>query len=85
MLGEAPAGSRLDRMLLLLEPSPRQKQALDTELANQQNPKSAEYHHWLTPSQFADTYANSANDVAAVVSWLQSEGFVVAPLPAGRA
>jgi Pro-kumamolisin, activation domain/Bacterial Ig-like domain (group 3) len=83
-LGQAPLGTRLDRMLLLLEPSAAQRQALDAELANQLDAKSAEYHHWLTPSQFAVTYANSMADVSAVVSWLQSEGFEVAPLPASR-
>ena len=71
-------------MLLLLEPAAGQRQALDTELSSQQNPKSFEYHRWLTPSQFADRYANSASDVAAVVTWLESEGFEVAPLPGGR-
>ena len=84
VLGPAPSQARLDRVLLLLEPSAAQKHALDAELANQQSPNSAEYHHWLTSSQFADTYANTASDVAAIVSWLQSEGFAVAPLPAGR-
>ena len=84
VLGPAPSQSQLDRVLLLLEPSAAQKQALDAELANQQNPKSADYHHWLTPSQFADTYANTASDLAAIVSWLESEGFEVAALPAGR-
>jgi subtilase family serine protease len=71
-------------MLLLLEPASAQRQALDAELANQQNRKSPEFHHWLTPSQFAEAYANSASDVAAVATWLASEGFEVAPLPAGR-
>jgi hypothetical protein len=84
VLEEAPAGTRLDRMLLLLEPSVEQKESLNAELGNQQDPKSTEYHRWLTPSQFADAYANSIGDVTEVVSWLQSEGFVVAPLPAGR-
>ncbi len=83
-LGPAPGGARLERVLLLLEPSPEQRQALDAELANQQDPRSPEYHHWLTPSQFADRYANSVSDVAAIVSWLESEGLAVAPLPAGR-
>ncbi|HEY3628923.1 MAG TPA: protease pro-enzyme activation domain-containing protein, partial [Terracidiphilus sp.] len=83
-LGSSSADTRLDRMLLLLEPSSAQKQALDAELANQQNPASPHFHQWLTPSQFAETYTNSATDVAAVVLWLESEGFVVAPLPAGR-
>jgi hypothetical protein len=83
-LGAAPAGKRVERVLLLLEPSAAQRQALDAELRNQQDPKSGEYHRWLTPSQFADGYANSAADVAAIVAWLKAEGFDVAALPAGR-
>ena len=83
-LGAAPSGARLERMLLLLDPSSNRQQALISEIENQQNPASFEYHHWLTPAAFADTYANSATDVAAVVAWLQSQGFQVAPLPASR-
>jgi hypothetical protein len=83
-LGVAPAGARLERVMLLLEPSPAQRQALDAELQNQQTPGSPEYHHWLTPSAFADRYANSASDVAAVVAWLQAQGLQVAPLPMSR-
>jgi subtilase family serine protease len=70
-------------MLLLLEPSAAQQQALTAELANQQNTASPEYHHWLTPAAFAAAYANSSSDVAAVVAWLQSQGFQVAQLPSG--
>jgi hypothetical protein len=70
--------------MLLLEPSPAQRQALDAELQNQQTSASPEYHHWLTPSAFADRYANSASDVAAVVAWLQAQGLQVAPLPVSR-
>ena len=84
VLGAASPGTKLDRMLLLLEPSQAQQQALTLELENLQNPKSAEYHHWLTPAAFAAAYSNSASDVAAVAGWLQSQGFQVAALPAGR-
>src|SRR4051812_3635195 len=70
LAGSAPASARLERVLLLLEPAPQQRQALDIELARQQDPKSPEFHHWLTASQFADAYGNSAADVAGVVSWL---------------
>jgi len=83
-LGAAPAGERLERMLLLLAPSAAQQQALATELGNLENPASPSYHQWLTPASFAASYANSASDVSAVAEWLQSEGFTVAPLPAGR-
>jgi hypothetical protein len=71
-------------MVLLLEPSSAQQQALAQRLQDQQNPASAEYHRWLTPAAFADAYSNSAADVAAISAWLESEGFQVAPLPSGR-
>jgi len=83
-LGMTPSGTRLERMLLLLSPSQDQQAALTVELANQQNPDSSEYHHWLTPAEFAAAYANSAADVAAVAAWLQAQGFQVAPLPSSR-
>ncbi len=82
--GPASAGVRLERVLLLLEPTAAQRKALDAELAAQLDPASAEYHHWLTPAEFAASYGNSGTDVAAVVKWLEAQGLVVAGLPAGR-
>lgn len=82
--GAAPADENLGRMLLLLAPSNAQQQALAGQLADLQNPASPQYHKWLTPAAFADAYANTVSDVAAVTTWLQSQGFTVAPIPAGR-
>ena len=82
-LGPAPGNQVLGRMLLLLAPAPVQQQALAAELASLQNPASPSYHHWLTPQAFAQSYANIPSDVAAVTAWLESQGFTVAPLPAG--
>ena len=82
-LGPAPGNQALGRMLLLLAPAPAQQQALAAELASLENPSSPSYHHWLTPQAFAQSYANNASDVAAVADWLESQGFTVAPLPAG--
>ena len=82
--GPAPAGMKLERMLLLLSPSAAQEQALATELGTLENPSSPHYHQWLTPASFAAAYSNSASDVAAVSAWLESQGFEVAALPAGR-
>ncbi|HEY3707036.1 MAG TPA: Ig-like domain repeat protein [Terracidiphilus sp.] len=83
-LGLAPGSTRLDRMILLLEPSAAQGKALDAELDAMQSAGSCEYHHWLTARQFADRYANPAADVEAVAGWLRGEGFSVASLPASR-
>ncbi len=83
-LGAAPAGEPLERMILLLAPSPDQQQALDRQLADLQNPSSPSFHHWATPEEFAAKYENSASDVDAVAAWLRSKGFTVAAIPAGR-
>jgi hypothetical protein len=80
----AEPNARLERMVLLLKPSPAQQQALLEELEAVQNPASAKFHKWLTAAEFADAYANSASDVAAVSAWLASQGLDVAALPAGR-
>ncbi len=84
VLGEAPSGTRLERMILLLEPSSEQQQALTAELSDLQNPASPEYRQWLSPAAFAAAYGNSASDVSAVSDWLRNQGFDIAPLPAGR-
>lgn len=82
-LGVAPANQAIGRMLLLLAPSEAQQQALTAELASLQNSASPSYRKWLTPQAFAQSYSVCASDAAAVSAWLQSEGFTVAPLPAG--
>lgn len=83
-LGLAPGGTRLDRMILLLEPSAAKSRALELELEAQQTRGSCAYHQWLSAGQFADRYANSAADVNAVADWLRGEGFSVAALPVSR-
>ena len=83
-LGAVSQSQRLGRMILLLRSSSQQQQALATELAGLQSPSSGYYHQWLTPAGYANAYANSAEDVAQVAAWLQSEGFTVAATPAGR-
>jgi hypothetical protein len=82
--GAAPSSQQLTRMLLLLAPSTAQQQALAAKLNDLQNPSSTSYHRWLAPAEFAAQFANSPSDVAAVVAWLQSQGFAVAQLPTGR-
>ncbi len=82
-LGAAPPDQVLSRMLLLFKASPARQQALTAELANLRDPSSPNFHEWLTPSAFAQAYSNSPSDVAAVTAWLESQGFTVAPLPAG--
>ncbi len=78
------SGMLLNRMLLLLQPGAGQRQALDALLAAQQTTGNAEFHKWVAAADFADRFGLSVADANAVAAWLQSQGFVVAPLPVSR-
>src|SRR5258707_9742295 len=75
--GAADVSFNMSYMTLLTVPSAEQKRALDKLLADQQNPRSASYHKWLTPQQYADRFGLSAKDLKALVDWLQAQGFTI--------
>jgi len=82
--GPASSGLRLDRMLLVLAPSPKQKSGLDALVEAQQNPSSPQYHQWLTPAEFGSRFGASRQGLARVTSWLTSHGFAINEIPAGQ-
>lgn len=82
--GLAPDTLPMNRMLLVLKRSPQQETALDNLLVAQQEKKSSQYHHWLTPEQFGKQFGPSDSDLQAVTNWLTSEGFVVNHISNGR-
>jgi uncharacterized protein (TIGR03437 family) len=69
---------------LYLKPSSTQQAALETLLADQQNPASPNFRGWLTPEEFADRFGISGGDIAKLVSWLQGEGMQVNEVARGR-
>src|SRR6266446_2478259 len=48
------------------------------------DPRSKSYRHYLTPAQFRQQFAPTANQVAQVQSWLQSQGFSLVYTPANN-
>jgi len=82
--GPVEASFKLSQVTLLTLPTPSQQKALSQLLAAQQNPKSASYHKWLTPEQYADRFGLSQNDIQKITAWLMSEGFTVASVARGR-
>ena len=74
----------INRMLLLLQRSPDQEQALRDLLDQQQSSSSPNYHQWLTPQQFGQQFGPSDADVQTVTNWLQSHGFQVNRVSNGR-
>lgn len=75
--GSVAASFPLTGMTIQFKLAASQKTALEQLLANQQNPSSADYHHWLTPEQYADRFGVSQSDVSKVTAWLASQGLHV--------
>jgi fibronectin type 3 domain-containing protein len=83
-VGEAPASLRMSGLQLILAKTPTQEQALKKLIADQQNPRSPVYHHWLTPAEFGVRFGASDAAIAALSVWLQSQGFKLGTIPAGH-
>ncbi|HXW92663.1 MAG TPA: S53 family peptidase [Terriglobales bacterium] len=75
--GAASDDLPMEHMFLLLQRSPRQEQALERFMAEQLDPHSPNYHHWLTAEQLGRNFGPAQQDIAAVVRWLESHGMRV--------
>lgn len=82
--GPVDPSLKLDHVMVMLNRSGAQQAALEQLLAEQQDRSSPNYHAWLSPEQFGDRFGLSSNDIAQVVSWLQSEGLVVDEISRAR-
>jgi pro-kumamolisin-like protein/all-beta uncharacterized protein/BACON domain-containing protein len=82
--GVAAPDHRMDRMILVLQPDPSRELALEALLQAQQDPRSPQYHRWLTPEDFGKLFGVSDRDLGQVTSWLESYGFQVEPVSNGR-
>jgi pseudomonalisin len=69
--------AKLIQVSVLLSREAAAESAFSQLVANQQNPMSPLYHQWLTPQQVGELYGPTANDLAAVTSWLASQGLTV--------
>ncbi|HLH43114.1 MAG TPA: protease pro-enzyme activation domain-containing protein [Bryobacteraceae bacterium] len=74
----------LTHLTLELAPSAAQKADLERLLVRQQTPGSPEYHHWLTPEQYAQRFGASDAEIAQLSAWLQSQGLKVTSVARGR-
>ena len=83
-LGRVAPDLRMDRLLLQLQSSPEQEADLQQLLAEQQDPSSPRYHTWLTPLGFGERFGPAQEDLDAIVRWLESQGFQVNEIAAGR-
>ena len=83
-LGAVPAGAPLEQLAIVFARSPQQQQAFEQFLAEQQDPASPNFHHWLTPVEVGERFGASQPDVDAVANWLQSRNLRVDSLANNR-
>ena len=82
--GRVEPSLQLSYVTLTLTRSPSQQADLQRLLADQQNPRSANYRRWLTPEQYADRFGVSQSDMDKITSWLRGQGFTIANTGRGR-
>jgi hypothetical protein len=80
--GEAPDSLRMGGLDIVFAKTPAQERALGQLLLDQQNPKSTQYHRWLTPAQYGTRFGAADATIASMAAWLASQGFDVGVAPA---
>ncbi|MGH7780593.1 MAG: S53 family peptidase [Candidatus Binataceae bacterium] len=68
---------RMEHMFLQLRRSPGAEHALQQYMGQQADPKSPNYHHWLTAQEIGQRYGLAPEDMVTITGWLQSHGFTV--------
>ncbi len=74
----------LEHIILMLQRTPEQEQALTTRIDQMHNRRSPYYHQWLKAEDVGGCYGVADSDIAAVTGWLQSHGFKIDTVPAGK-
>ena len=74
-IGKVDSSRIIEGVSLNFRLSAAQQADLDQFLAELADRTSPNYHKYLTPSQFAQRFGMSANDINKVVAWVQSLGF----------
>ncbi|MBZ5491264.1 MAG: hypothetical protein LAO76_10065 [Acidobacteriia bacterium] len=82
--GSANAAMPMNRMVLLLSVRPDAQADLQQLLADQQNPKSPNYHKWVTPAEFGLRFGPTDQDIADASGWLKKFGFSIDEVGNGR-
>lgn len=82
--GRVESSRSLGRMLLLLQPTSAQEAALEALLSEQQNPRSPQFHQWLTAAEFGARFGVTDVDLAPITAWLAQNGFSEIRVAPGR-
>jgi subtilase family serine protease len=70
-------GFPMEHMLLQLQRSPQQEDAVRQLIDDLHNARSPKFHQWLTAEEFGKRYAPAQEDLDKIAGWLESHGFQV--------
>src|SRR5207302_46444 len=75
--GRVPDSLPMEHMQLQLRLPVEKEEELDNLLQKIQDPRSPDYHKWLTPEQFKEQFSLAPEDIETITNWLKSQGFTV--------
>lgn len=81
--GRAPEDLPQEHILLMLRRGATRQRRLEQFIHRQYDPRSADFHHWLTPQEFGAAFGPSDAEIERVTGWLRGHGFTVNNVPAG--
>ncbi len=75
--GAVDPATPMTDLILVLRRSPAQQAAFDAYVADQYDPTSPDFHHWLAPAEVGQRFGPSPADIATITQWLTSHGLRV--------
>ncbi len=82
--GRVEPSHMIRQAALMLKPSAAKQEALSHLLEQQRDPRSPEYHNWLTPEQFGERFGPGLREMQQVTAWLQAQGLTIGRTARGR-
>jgi subtilase family serine protease len=83
-LGSVTSDMQMEMMSLNIGLSAAQQTEVDALIAAQQNPKSPQYHQWLTQEEYGARFGLTESDLNKITGWLQAQGFSVKRVSTSR-
>lgn len=82
--GPSDRNLKFEKMILLLQPRANSRDSIAQLVSQLNDPKSPNYHQWLTPTQFGKRFGITDDDLSDITDWLQSHGFTIDEIAPGR-
>jgi len=75
--GPLEANHPIDHILMFLQRSPEQEQAVDQFITSLNDRNSPNFHKWLTAEEYGERFGVDESDIREVTNWLESQGFQI--------